>query len=296
MVSDVATLEAEVKTYKAQLESTISQLQSEPDNEALLPLKSDLEDLIRTLEDDISAVKTAEAAAAAAAPPPAKEKWSKENHPAYKAGYRPPGATQSPVVPEPQAPVVFKVNDTVSAKWQADKSFYPAKITSITGSSAAPIYIVTFKGYGDTATLSGADIRPLAGTKRKADGSPTHPTATTPSATNTTGVISAAANINPALASQARADASAATDTAKPTKGVKKIRANKELEAGKSKWQEFSTKGKMGKATGLKKKESMFRTPEGPNARVGVTGSGQAMRKDAARSRHVYAPAEDDGY
>ncbi|KAK5015576.1 hypothetical protein LTR60_002810, partial [Cryomyces antarcticus] len=125
MVSDVATLEAEVKTYKAQLESTISQLQSEPDNEALLPLKSDLEDLIRTLEDDISAVKTAEAAAAAAAPPPAKEKWSKENHPAYKAGYRPPGATQSPVVPEPQAPVVFKVNDTVSAKWQADKSFYP---------------------------------------------------------------------------------------------------------------------------------------------------------------------------
>ncbi|KAK3342480.1 hypothetical protein B0H65DRAFT_220402 [Neurospora tetraspora] len=71
----------------------------------------------------------------------------------------------------------------------------------------------------------------------------------------------------------------------------KKIKANKELEKGKNKWQEFTAKGKFGK--GAAKKESMFRTPEGVNGRVGFTGSGQAMRKDPTRSRHIYQPNED---
>jgi hypothetical protein len=44
----------------------------------------------------------------------------------------------------------------------------------------------------------------------------------------------------------------------------KKIKANKELEAGKNKWQEFNSKSKFGKT---QKKESMFRTPEGVNGR-----------------------------
>jgi survival-of-motor-neuron-related-splicing factor 30 len=45
---------------------------------------------------------------------------------------------------------------------------------------------------------------------------------------------------------------------------LRKVKANKELEAGKTKWQDFSNKSKIGKAG---KKESMFRTPEGINAR-----------------------------
>ena len=79
------------------------------------------------------------------------------------------------------------------------------------------------------------------------------------------GVISAAADINPALASQARKEPNKANDgPARPTKVSRKVKANRELEAGKAKWQEFASKGKFGKAT---KKESMFRTPDGVNAR-----------------------------
>ncbi|RBQ65678.1 hypothetical protein VDGD_21697 [Verticillium dahliae] len=37
----------------------------------------------------------------------------------------------------------------------------------------------------------------------------------------------------------------------------------------------------------------MFRTPEGVHGRVGFTGSGQAMRKDPTRSRHVYQQNEE---
>ncbi|EPE04930.1 hypothetical protein F503_00084 [Ophiostoma piceae UAMH 11346] len=75
-----------------------------------------------------------------------------------------------------------------------------------------------------------------------------------------------------------------------PTKKFKKIKATKQLEAGKSKWQEFSTKGKTTKGV---KKDSMFRTPEGVQGRVGFIGSGQAMRKDVTRSRHIYQTNED---
>jgi survival-of-motor-neuron-related-splicing factor 30 len=70
----------------------------------------------------------------------------------------------------------------------------------------------------------------------------------------------------------------------KPPK-PKKIKAKKELEKNKNKWQEFSAKSKGSKTA---KKDSMFRTPEGVHGRVGFTGSGQAMRKDPTRSRHIY--------
>lgn len=194
-----------------------------------------------------------------------KEKWSKENHPAFQAGYRKTATPQSPIE-EPQAPTAFSVNDTVLAKWvTGDKSFYPARITSITGSSSKPVYIVTFKSYATTETLSAHDIKPISNEskKRKADGTPVTPT--TPTIPFNSNVISAAADINPALASQAKKEPSRVSDgPIRPPKVPRKVKANKELEAGKNKWQEFATKGKTGKVA---KKESMFRTPDGVNAR-----------------------------
>lgn len=78
-------------------------------------------------------------------------------------------------------------------------------------------------------------------------------------------VISAAADIDPALASQAKKEPSKVSDgPTRPAKVPRKVKANKELEAGKSKWQDFAVKGKFGKTA---KKDSMFRTPEGVNAR-----------------------------
>lgn len=198
--------------------------------------------------------------------PPVKEKWSKENHPAYQAGYRKPTATPQSPVEEVQAPTKYKPNDMVMAKWKTgDKGFYPARITSVTGSAADPVYYVTFKGYNDVETLKGSEIKPMLNEskKRKADGTAV---ATAPAAASgNSSVISAAASIDPALASQARKEPSKVSDgPPKPAKVPRKVKANKELEAGKSKWNDFQTKGKLGK---MAKKDSMFRTPEGVNAR-----------------------------
>jgi survival of motor neuron-related-splicing factor 30 len=258
------------------------------------------------------------------------EKWSKKDHPAYQAGYRKNEA--EPASEETQPQISFQVNDTVLARWKTgDGSFYPARITSITGSASKPVYIVTFKSYSTTETLSAKDIKAVAGEsskKRKADGTPGAVVPSLlPAPPFNPNVISAAANVDPALASQARQEPSKVSDgPARPAKLPRKVKAGKELEAGKSKWQDFSSKGKLSKVA---KKESMFRTPDGVNARgmflrffftppplffllllflsrlllkfadlpflvVGFTGSGQQMRKDPARSRHIYNQGNEE--
>lgn len=124
------------------------------------------------------------------------------------------------------------------------------------------MYIVAFKNYATTETLSAKDLKPMSNEskKRKADGTPATPTSSASSS-----VISAAANINPALANQAKREPSKVSDgPVKPPKVPRKVKATRELEAGKSKWQDFTTKGKLSKVA---KKDSMFRTPEGVNGR-----------------------------
>ncbi len=279
----------------------------------MLALKSELDDAIGLLNETLAELKPTKAPPPkpkSPSPPPVQEKWSRENHPAFKKAAPPEEKDVD------SGPVNYKVNDNVMAKWvTGDKAFYPARITSITGSSTDPIYIVKFKSYDTTEQLRSRDIRPVA-QKRKADGTPSN--GATPSSvpsqppiastSSNPGVISAAANINLELAQKSREAAQNNAGEAKPK--AKKIKATKELEAGKSKWQDFNTKSKFAKAH-KHKKDSMFRTPEGVNGRgrltrhfssmeyhadcfvVGFTGSGQAMRKDPTRSRHIYQANEE---
>jgi len=189
-------------------------------------------------------------------------------------------------VEEVQAPVELKVNDMVMAKWvSGDKAFYDGRIISITGSKADPLYTVTFTQYNTSDTVRSHDIKPKftsnASKKRKAESGPGTPIL--PSMPTTSNVISAAANINPELV---RKEPSKVSDgPPKPAKAPKKIKANKEYAAAQNSWKDFTAKGKMGKAV---KKDSMFRTGEGVTARVGFIGSGQTMRKDEKKLRHVY--------
>ncbi|KAL4786801.1 hypothetical protein BJX76DRAFT_71433 [Aspergillus varians] len=288
-MTDVAALEAEVKEFKLQLETVQSSLQVDPDNTELQNLKAELEELITLTETSIAELKPATPQSFTA---PARSKGPRDDY-ASKPGHRTPTVEQAE---ETSGPVSFSVNEHVLARWvSGDNSFYPARITSITGSSSNPVYIVSFKSYATVESLTTKDLKPISNgdsRKRKADGSPgsssNHsPVPQPPNAS----VISAAADINPALATQARKEPSKASDgPARPSKVARKVKANKELEAGKNKWKDFASKGKYGR------KESMFRTGEGVNARVGFTGSGQQMRKDPTRTRHIYEQGEEDTY
>lgn len=261
MASEIAAFENDIKEYRLQLETIQLGLQNDPDNTELQSLKAEIEEGIALLESTIAELRPA--------PEPtkptstaSKEKWSKEQHPAYQAGYR-----KSEVeADDSHAQTSFAVNDTVTARWRSgDGGFYTARIQSITGSKNDPVYIVKFPKYGTVETLKSKDIKPLSveAKKRKADvlsGS------STPVATPTnSSVISAAASVDPTLAQQVRKEPSKVSDgPARPAKIPKKVKANKELEAGKGKWQDFVAKGKGGK---MAKKDSMFRTGESFTAR-----------------------------
>ncbi|KAI3398235.1 hypothetical protein diail_9712 [Diaporthe ilicicola] len=313
MSAQLTQFEEEKKAYQEQLDIVATSLNDDPGNAELLALKAELDEMINMINESIADIQPERAAAPSAAPSkktpspaePAPEKWSRENHPAFKKAAQEEKDRQeaaAAAAAESAIPISYQVNDTVLAKWvSGDKGFYPARITAVTGSSTQPIYTVKFKSYDTSETLRANNIRPISN-KRKADGSnptagpsatsgsvssPITPGATTPGGSTSlnNGIVLTSA---PSVYPQAEQDAAA--DGEKPVKKFKKIKANKELEKGKTKWQDFNAKSKFGKT---QKKDSMFRTPDGVHGRVGFTGSGQTMRKDPTRSRHVYQPNED---
>jgi survival-of-motor-neuron-related-splicing factor 30 len=223
-------------------------LQVDPENTELQALQTELEEFITLTETSIAELK------------PATPALSKDTRP--KDNARKPVATEE----AHPAPMNYSVNDNILARWvSGDNAFYPAKITSITGSSANPVYLVAFKSYSNVENLTAKDIRPISGTesrKRKADGT-SGSSASSPAPPP--GVISAAADINPTLATQARNDQVKSDGPARPAKAPRKVKANRELEEGKNKWKDFAAKTK-GKGK-FGKKDSMFRTGDGVNAR-----------------------------
>ncbi|KAL0469483.1 hypothetical protein QR685DRAFT_443689 [Neurospora intermedia] len=199
--------------------------------------------------------------------------------------------------------VKFKSYDTVETLRAKDIKPMASSTTSTPGAAAAAA------AAGASSSSTGGASATSAGFKRKAADSDIYPIPSSIPASSAAGAAAMVRNSDgitlsagPELYPGALAAAAAAAAEEGKGKGdskfdkdgkpkFKKIKANKELEKGKNKWQEFTAKGKFGK--GATKKESMFRTPEGVNGRVGFTGSGQAMRKDPTRSRHIYQPNED---
>lgn len=255
--------------------------------------------MIQLLDESLSELKPKQAPKPAAesqkpAAPQPQDRWQRDKSSGSQSAASPYAAATSssaagaPAEEEPA--IAYQVNDEVSAKWlSGDRKFWPARITSITGSSSAPIYLVKFKNYKGTETLRAKDIRPVSN-KRKADGPPA--TANASTAASSSASTPSGASANPSSAAQQAFSFSSAPAPApdsgivlsaaasrypEPPKGneaetnpqagkpprAKKIKANKELEAGKNKWQEFSSKSKASKS----KKDSMFRTPQGIHGR-----------------------------
>jgi survival of motor neuron-related-splicing factor 30 len=275
MSVSLASLEDDRSQYQEQLGFVLASLKDDPDNAELLSLKEELDTAVQMLDESIEELKPKRTEPKAIEkpppPPPKEEKWSRENHPAFKKTDATPALP--PAEEEQQQQVAYAVNDTVLAKWiSGDKGFYPARIMGVTGSRDAPIYTVKFKSYDTVETLRARDIRPVAAQKRKAEGAPgtasssgtasPAPVLAGPAAPGGNGVITnVAASLYP---QQADGKDGATASGEQPAKKFKKIKAKKELEAGKSKWQEFSNKSKFGKNN---KKDSMFRTPDGVRGR-----------------------------
>lgn len=159
-----------------------------------------------------------------------------------------------------------------------------------------PVYTVTFKGYGNTETKRKHEIRAFFDNskKRKADGAPAAPAPSqqepaSPKPAQGAGVIRAAPSVDTTLV-QKREPSKVSDGPTRMAPEPKKLKGNKVLEKGKSNWQDFQKAGPKKTSFGSAKlgKDSQFRTPDLPNARVGFTGSGKPMQKDQARKTWKY--------
>ncbi|RPA81463.1 hypothetical protein BJ508DRAFT_326360 [Ascobolus immersus RN42] len=308
-------MEAELAEYRLQLETVEASLKANPENAELQTLADELKEIIALTETVIaeqnggvlpspqqqskpsSSNSTPRNNNNSAPPPPPQSSSNAPPPPPGAFNYGAPAPpSNDPFAAYPPPPPSWKVGDQVAARWTSgDGSYYPARITSITGSSADPVYIVKFHKYNVTETLKGSNVKPLTGKDAVLSGglAPGAPKKASGKKEVSSAVISQPANIDSSLAEQHRRTQALNVLGAdsRGSKVQKKLKHGKELNEGKKKWLEFASKGvKMG--GGVKRKigeTSMFRTPEGVHGRVGFTGSGQPMRKESnVRGKHRY--------
>ncbi|KAI6842840.1 hypothetical protein KC332_g3985 [Hortaea werneckii] len=295
-------LQEELAECEGNIKTCDEMLALEPEDESAKETKSMMEDMVKDLQQQINAEKAKQSSAAPPPPPLAEDapspKIDMSKHPKFRklSPEAPP-----PPPDEPQQPIIFNVKDTVMAKYSEDKQWYQATIVTRTGSQADPVYTVTFKGYGNTETKRKYEIRPVhvESKKRKADASPAVSVPQTPAppmpAPGAGHIISAAPAVDTSLVREKREPSKVSDGPTRMAPEPKKLKGNKALEKGKASWNDWQKSGPKKPATGaVKKKESMFKTPDNPNARVGFTGSGKAMTKDQTRSKWNYGPAPDE--
>ncbi|KAF4554322.1 Hypothetical protein D9617_4g000750 [Elsinoe fawcettii] len=247
-------------------------LEVAPDNEDAIQLKQEVLDRKKDIEDKIAKLSNNRTAST---PAPVSESTPVQESPSNK--------------PEEQRRI-FRVGESVTAKYQGDGQFYPATIVSVMGSSNAPIYTIKFKGYEGTETVRGHQIRSQSNPlKRKADepvAAYNPPPAVPP--TSSGSVLSAPASIDPELASKLKEGDKSVDPGAEKPKKKKVNKVAQALEKQKSSWQDFQKKSagsKVGKAVN---KDSMFRTGDNPLAKVGFVGSGTKMSADVVKQKHKY--------
>lgn len=284
-VENLDKLRGELHEFYTVLSSYDDLLSVDANDAEILSERADALAEIASLESRIAAAESA-ASSTNQDNVPLPSKWDPTKHPKFSKA-----SSDAPPPPPPadEGPTVFNVKDLVLAKWKGDKQFYEATIISKTGSSADPVYTVTFKI--DNSTESGKrkhEIRAMPGRKRKAEAAPAAPSpalASTPDASNNGAVITAAPVVDKsAIKKKEPSMVSDGPTRMQPEK--KKLKGGKAMENKKANWQSFMSNGpKKSFASAIKPKESMFRTPEAPNAKVGVVGSGKPMQKDPSRSK-----------
>ncbi|KAF2837632.1 hypothetical protein M501DRAFT_1018008 [Patellaria atrata CBS 101060] len=269
---DIAQQDLEHDQYSEQLSSVVNSLATQPDNEAFIGLKQDIEALLALNREHVEELKQELEAAKAKLPAPAPEKWDRSKHPAFQPGFQRVGSNATPTAEQPQeeAPTTFNVNDTVMARWiTGDKAWYPAKITSKTGSDLDPVYIVVFTGYGNYETVRKADIKTKSA--KPHDNLPTAVAKPTSTSNVAEGSKTALNKVDP---------------SGKP---IKKKKSNKDNEAGRKKWQEFQNTAKS--KNWIAKKDGDLITATRKDTGDGFSANKQ---KGTNRVRHVFGKLDED--
>lgn len=255
-----AAASAEVAEYEYQLEQILAALEADPDNSELVTLKNELQDLIKLTKSQADPVVPSGVSVHLSKTTPNDTDNKKRKYESFETR---------------------KVGDQVLAKWiTGDHQFYAARITSVTGNQADPVYTVKFVDYNEVQTLHGHQIRNTNEYKKR----PAEAVAKIK-----------ASNLPSGSTYKKEVQQPQPPPPPSTTPSITKSKPKKSLKENPSKsasdWASFAKSGPKTKNTVGKRKpigeSSMFRTEE--NGRVGVIGSGRAMTSDPGkRGRHVF--------
>ncbi|KAI5124597.1 hypothetical protein M0805_004209 [Coniferiporia weirii] len=248
--------ENELETYQVQLSHVELALSADPNNSELKDLASELKELIELTKGSLE-----QSRAAAAVPKPEQAKKASQGG----------GGTSG------AAAKTWAAGNECLAKYSSDGNWYPARITSVGGAEDNRVFSIVFKGYNTTELLKAGDIKSL-------------PPSYQSSGANAYG--NADAN-----GSSRKHKLSAEEEKERERKKKKnerkvEVRAAKAEEQGKrqSTWQKFAKKSDKKKIhiAGVAG-TSIFKTPDNPLGKVGVTGSGKGMTENAPRPKNKFA-------
>ncbi|KAI0800912.1 hypothetical protein C8Q74DRAFT_1364577 [Fomes fomentarius] len=251
----------DLETYQVQLSQVELALAADPDNTELTSLRSELKELIELTQ---AAIAQQEAASSSKA-----DKKSSSSSSSAAAAAAAPAARG------------FAAGDEVLAKYSGDGQWYPARIASVGGSADNRAYSVVFKGYNNTELVNAAHVKAAHGEHAGAGGG------------------GAGAGSGGGAGSKRKLSKVEEEERErKKKKNEKKLEVRaakaKEQQEKQASWQKFAKKSeKKGIHIAGVSGTSIFKTPENPLGRVGVTGSGKGMTEVAPRAKHKFE-VEDD--
>ncbi|CAL9110388.1 unnamed protein product [Musa acuminata var. zebrina] len=269
----IEELASTLSTYKDQLREVSKLLTDDPGNSEYADMEKELEEVIALTEELLATAKPTDVGQ-------------------LHTDASPQGQFGGPSQSKPYEK--FSVGTKVQAVWSEDGEWYDATIEAITPNG----YYVYYDGWGNKEEVDHANVRPveegdaLLEAEREAEA--------TRQAIKRKIAQSAITDFQArTLPAKLRIDPNDPDDV-KATKR-KKIHAFKskvrseQLEVAQNKrqnaWQQFqSTKGKTKKIGFFsgRKRESIFKSPDDPKGKVGVTGSGKGLTEFQKREKHLH--------
>lgn len=262
----------ELETYEYQLSQVNLVLEKDPSNAECLSLKGELVNLITLTKDFLAQTGSSkqtnssgdqkESTLDSSATNPSHHKNFNIHRNRSKTPHEQDPKPSKPQAASNQLDSLKSLNpgDLCLAKYSGDGKYYPAKITTIGGSSETRIFTVVFKGYDTTELVTASEIKPLPDNKKRT------------------------------LETTAEHESDKDRKRKKNEKKTenKAAKAAEQLEKQKS-WQSFAKKSvKKGVHIPGIVGDSMFASPDNPFGKVGVVGSGKGMTQYGSKQRHKF--------
>ncbi|XP_047164136.1 survival of motor neuron-related-splicing factor 30 isoform X2 [Vigna umbellata] len=263
----IEELASNLSLYKDQLHQVRQLLNDEPSNSEYVDMERELSEVIALTEELLATAKQNEMSGSTAAP---------------NAGTSPSLSIhkENQMLDSSDLQEKFLIGTKVQAVWSEDGEWYDATVEAYTPNG----YYVSYDNWGNKEEVDPANIRPIQEGSVDALLEAERVAEATKQAIKRK--IAQAASIDlqsRSLPAKLRIEADDPEDVMEQLEVTQNKRQNA--------WQQFqSTKGKAKKIGFFsgRKRESIFKSPDDPQGKVGVTGSGKGLTEFQKREKHFH--------